>query len=173
MRNASAAITATILSIALYFALSWGFEALRVLTSATYGLDDVWRSQFVFGIGRWLGLGPGGLIKLAAFFGAIKLTVAGVCAIHVIERIRSLFRGKADSELLEAGLVLIALASIAAVAPALWSQNSDLVREHTVQLLLAGLAAALCIAERGMAAPAVAKAVVQPKDMGWFTPWRR
>ena len=54
-----------------------------MLTSPTYGLDDVWRSQFVFGIGRLFGLGPIGLIKLAAFFGTLKLAVAAICAVHI------------------------------------------------------------------------------------------
>src|SRR5262249_54553649 len=136
MRKASGAITAMILAIALYFTLFWGFDALRVLTSPTYGLEDVWRSQFVFGIGSWLHLSPNALIKLAAFFGALKLTVAGVCGVHVVERLRSLISGNADPDFLEAGLVLVVLTSLAAVGPALWSNNPDLVREETVQLLL-------------------------------------
>ena len=52
MRKVSGATVAMILGIALYFTLFWGYDALRMLTSPTYGLEDVWRSQFVFGIGR-------------------------------------------------------------------------------------------------------------------------
>jgi hypothetical protein len=40
------------------------------------------------------------------------------------------------------------LISIASVGPAAWSQSTDLMREHTFQLLFAGLAVALCIVER-------------------------
>ena len=69
----SSATVAMILAIALYFTLFWGFDALRILTSPTFGLEDVWRSQYVFGIGRVLGLAPMGLIQLAAFFGTLKL----------------------------------------------------------------------------------------------------
>jgi hypothetical protein len=54
----SGVMGALILTIAVYFALFWGFDALRVLTSPTYGLEDVWRSQVVFGIGRYAGFGP-------------------------------------------------------------------------------------------------------------------
>jgi hypothetical protein len=61
------AATSIIVLIALYFTLSWGYEALRVLTSPSYGFEDVWRSQFLFGIGRLFDLGPVGLVKLAAF----------------------------------------------------------------------------------------------------------
>jgi hypothetical protein len=61
-----------IVAIALYFALAWGYDGLRILTAPSYGLEDVWRSQFVFAIGRLFNLGPIGLIKLAAFFGALS-----------------------------------------------------------------------------------------------------
>ena len=69
MRKVSGATVAMIMAIALYFTLFWGYDALRVLTSPTYGLEDVWRSQFVFGVGRVFGLSPLGLIQLAAFCG--------------------------------------------------------------------------------------------------------
>ena len=62
------AAVAAIVAIALYFALVWGYDGLRILTSPSYGLEDVWRSQFVFAIGRLFSLGPIGLIKLAALF---------------------------------------------------------------------------------------------------------
>ena len=61
------ATVALIVAIALYFTLSWGLDGLRVLTSPNYGLEDVWRAQLVFGIGRLFGLEPIGVIKLAAF----------------------------------------------------------------------------------------------------------
>src|SRR5450759_535334 len=121
MRKVSSATVAMILGIALYFTLFWGFDALRVLTSPTYGLEDVWRSQYVFGIGRLLGLGPIGLIQLAAFFGTLKLAVAGICAVHIIDRFRSLAGGKPVSEVLEGGLILVVLITIAAAGPAVWS----------------------------------------------------
>ena len=47
MRKISTATVAIILAIALYFTLFWGYDGLRVLTSPNYGLDDVWRSQFM------------------------------------------------------------------------------------------------------------------------------
>ena len=51
MRKVSGATVAMILAIALYFTLFWGFDALRVLTSPTYGLEDVWRTQSRAGCG--------------------------------------------------------------------------------------------------------------------------
>ena len=148
MRKVSSATVAMIMAIALYFTLFWGYDALRMLTSPTYGLEDVWRSQFVFGIGRVLGLGPVGLIQLAAFFGTLKLAVAFTCAIHIADRLRSLAGGKPATEILEGGLTLVVLITIASAGPAIWSSNTELVRDLVIQLVLAGLAVALCIVER-------------------------
>ena len=154
MRKASGATVATIMGVALYFTLFWGFDALRILTSPTYGLEDVWRSQFVFGVGSMFKLAPMGLIKLAAFFGAVKLAVAIVCAIHLMDRMRSLAGGQANSDVLEDGLILVVAVSIVSVAPAIMSHNADLVREQTLQLILAALATALSILERNYRRPA-------------------
>ena len=174
MRNISTATVAIILAIALYFTLFWGYDGFSVLTSPSYGLEDVWRSQFIFRIGNLFGLGPIGLIKLAAFFGTLKLAVACICAIHIADRIRCMSKGQANSEILEAGLILVVVISIASVGPAAWSQSTDLMREHTFQLLFAGLAAALCIVERSYIRtnePANAVAVT-PKSTNWFSIWR-
>jgi hypothetical protein len=179
--RARGAIVALILAIALYyFTLFWGFDALRVLTSPTYGLDDVWRSQVVFGLGRFIGLGPEGLIKLAEVFGALKLVVAGVCAVHVLDRFRALIAGSADPAILEGGMILVVVITVASVAPALWTGNADLVREQMIQLLLAGLAAALLIIERSREAAVLetdanADDVVADVDVpsrAWIAPWR-
>jgi hypothetical protein len=145
------AAVAIIVAIALYFTLSWGSEGLRMLASPTYGLDDAWRSQFVFAIGGAAHLTPLGLVKLAAFFATLKLAVAVICAVYILDRVRSLFGGKADAEILEAGLILVVAISIAAVGPAVWSQSAELVREYTLQLVLAALAVALCVIERSAA----------------------
>ncbi|MFZ0844750.1 MAG: hypothetical protein WAM62_03090 [Pseudolabrys sp.] len=177
MRKVSGATIAMILAIALYFTLFWGFDALRVLTSPTYGLEDVWRSQYVFGIGRVFGLDPIGLMRLAAFFGAVKLVVAAICAIHIVERLRSFAGGKPVSEALEGALVLVVLIAIVSAGPAVWSHNNDLVREQLIQLALAGIATALCLIERSKRREAdeaepVAVTAVTPQGEGAFTPWR-
>ena len=67
MQKISHATMAIIVAVALYFAVIWGYDGLRILSSPSYGLEDVWRSQFIFSIGSLVGLGPIGLIKLAAF----------------------------------------------------------------------------------------------------------
>jgi hypothetical protein len=146
VQKISTATASIIVLIALYFTLSWGYEALRVLTSPSYGFEDVWRSQFLFGIGRLLDLGPIGLVKLAAFFATLKLAVACICALHLADRAR--MRRQSNSEILEAGLILIVLISIVSVGPASWAGSTDLMREHTYQLVFAALATGLCIFER-------------------------
>jgi hypothetical protein len=178
MRKLSIAAAAVILAITSYFTLFWGLDALRMLTSPSYGLDEVWRSQFVFAIGRVFALSPIGLIKLAAFLATLKLAVAIVCGAHILDRFRSLFGGQPDIEILEAGLMLVVLISIASVGPAIWSHNAELVREQTIQLVLAAVAVGLSILERrydraDAAAPASDKdaALIAPQPH-WFSPFR-
>src|SRR5512143_767384 len=128
--------------------MSWGYKALRVLTSPSYGFEDVWRSQFLFGIGRRFDLGPVGPVKLAAFFATLKLAVACICGLHIADCPRCFMRGQPNFEILEAGLMLVVLISVAPVGPASWAHSADLMREHTYQLLFAAIATGLCIYER-------------------------
>jgi len=168
---------ALILGIALYFTWTWGHEALLMLASPAYGLDDIWRSQFVFAIGSLFGFTPLGLIKFAAFLATLKLAAAAICAVHILDRLRALIGGKAETEILEAGLILIVAISIASVGPAVWSHNAELLREHTIQLLLAAVAAALVIVERSYdrnaeVAALTAAIVGPPRGAGSFRLWR-
>jgi hypothetical protein len=183
MRKASGAVVAMVLAIALYYTLFWGIDALRVLTSSSYGFDDVYGSQYVFGVGRLFRLGPEGLIRLAAFFAAMKLATAAVFAAHVADRLRCLVAGgaKPNAEILEAGLILVVALSIAAVVPALISHNLPQAQQQTIELLLAGLAAALAIIERNDATTdeepvehetAHEPKIIAPPGATWFTPWR-
>jgi hypothetical protein len=174
MRKVSIATVVLIMGITLYFSMSWGFDALRALTSPTYGLEDVWRSQYIFGIGSLLGLGPKGLIQLAAFFGAVKLAVAVICALHIIDRFYSFAIGKPVSDLLEGALILVVLITIASAGPAIWSHNPELLREQVIQLALAGLATALGMVERNYrnVGESVAATPDTPQGARWFTPWR-
>jgi hypothetical protein len=66
MQRTSIAAVAMIIAISLYFTLFWGYDAFRILASPSYGLEDVWHSQFISASGVYFG--PIGLIKLAAFF---------------------------------------------------------------------------------------------------------
>lgn len=177
MRKVSRATVAMILAIALYFTIALGFDGLRSLSSPSYGLDEVWRSQFIYALGGFFGLGPTGLIKLAAFFAAVKFIAAAACGLHVADRFRSLAGGKANSEILEGGLILVVVISILSSAPAVWSNNGAQVREQVIQLVLAALAFALCLVERSFDTPVEVEAdvsaeVALPKGPRWFSPWR-
>ncbi len=91
--------------------------------------------------------------------------------------LRSLAGGNARTEILEGGFILVVAVSIAAAGPAVWSNNTDLVREQILQLLLAALGTALCMVERSYArrinvAPADVAVAAAPQGAGWFSPWR-
>ncbi len=170
MHNRSSVAVAIIAAVALYFAVAWGVEAVSALSSPAYGLDDVWRSQVFFAIGHFFGLAPIGMVKVAAFFATLKLAAAVICAWQVVARLRALISGQADTEIFEAGLILIVLISIALVGPAVWAKNAWLVRELTIQLLLAALATWLCVLERVRRADnSVIDAVVVGRETRWFT----
>jgi hypothetical protein len=156
MRKASTATVALIVAIALYFTLTWGLEGLRALTSPNYGLDDVWRAQLVFDAARLFHLAPVGVIKLAAFLAALKVAVAAICGVHIVDRFRSFVGGTADAQILEGALIIIIVFSFISVAPAVWSGNATIVREYAIHILLACLALALCIAERNVFAMPIA-----------------
>ncbi|HXX25606.1 MAG TPA: hypothetical protein VEJ40_03005 [Pseudolabrys sp.] len=181
MRKLSTAAVAMIMAIALYFTLFWGFDALRMLTSPTYGLEDVWRSQFVFEIGRLFGLTPIGLIKLAAFFATLKLGVAIICALHIADRMKAIAGGQANGEILEGGLMLVMFITFASIGPAIWSHNAELVREQLITLLLVGVATGLGMLERSYQradksliarTSLIADNAVAPRDAQWFSPLR-
>jgi hypothetical protein len=112
------------------------------MASRTCGVRNLF-----FAIGRLFNLGPIGLIKLAAFFGALKPAIACICIIHIADRFRCMMRGHPDSKIMEAGLILVAI-SFAAIGPAFSTHTSDLMREHAVRLQIAAFAIGLCIFER-------------------------
>jgi hypothetical protein len=94
--------------------------------------------------------------------------------------------GTPANEVLETGLLIAVGICLVAVAPAIWSQNGDLVRELLVQFMLAAFAAALSIMERSgrkpteqtenaleLAIAALPSTTRVPAQSRWFTPWRR
>ena len=125
-------------------------------------------------------------LRLSAALGALKFTVAGVCAIHIADRIRCMISGTPANEVLETGLLIAVGICLVAVGPAIWSQNGDLARELLVQFMLAAFAAAISIMERSGRSPkentenalelaiaALPSTTRVPGQSRWFTPWRR
>jgi hypothetical protein len=143
MKRMSGISAAMVLAVAVYFAFTWGIDAWRVFTSPTFGLDDPLASQAVFALGRYLALAPAGLIKLGAVFGALKLTVAAVCALHVVDRLRALFGGTVNYEAAQAGFMLAVSVCVVTLLPMLIQRNPGVLRDYAVDLALAGVAAVL------------------------------
>src|SRR5688500_1228515 len=135
MRFRPNAVSLIIGSIALYFALLWGFEASRILTSPIYGLDNSAFAHVIYGIGRVLGLSPNQLLLTAAFFGAAKLAVACLFICHIFDRMSALWGRETDHESLEAALVLVVFATVVAATPALIEGASGMLRLHTLHLV--------------------------------------
>lgn len=144
MKKLSALGVATVVAIAFYFAVRWGYQATLALVSPTYGLDDALRSQAVFALGRMVHLGPVGLIQLAAAVAALKAVVAGTCLIHIFARAFGMFGVRVDHDFLESALMLVVVVTGAILVPGVLYHNPDVVRGVLVDLALAGIAIALC-----------------------------
>lgn len=147
MRRLSLVVPVIITGIALYFALGFGSDAARILFSPVYGLDNPAFARIVRDIGMLVGLGPDGLMLLALFLGTLKLAVAVICAIHILERVASLRGFKVDHEFLDAGLLLAVLLAFIASLPALLEASPILIAPHRPIFWLAGLAATLGMLE--------------------------
>lgn len=147
MRRLSVVVPVLITGVALYFALGFGADAIRILRSPAYGLDNPGFARVVYDLGHILSLGPDGLVRLAVFFGATKLAVAVICSIHVIERIGSLWGHTVDHDFLDAGLLIAIILTFIAAIPALIEVSPILLAQHRPVFWLAGLAATLGVIE--------------------------
>lgn len=148
MRWFPRAVPYLICSVAVYFALWFGLEALRIFLSPVYGLDDPAFAHIVRGIGYRVDLASAGLPKLAAFFGAVKLAIATLFAVYLVNRLCTFWREELEHEILDAGLVLVVLVTIVAAIPALFDGAVNLLAQYRLPLWLAGLAATLSMIER-------------------------
>jgi hypothetical protein len=151
MRWLPKSIPYLVVSIALYFICHFGSEAFRILNSSASGLDHAGFSNVVHGIGGRLSLDADGLIRLGAFFGAVKLSIAVLFAVYLVSRFKSLLGHEADHELVDAGVILIVTVTVIAAIPAILDGAGDVLAQHRVPLWLAGLAATISMIERVMA----------------------
>lgn len=148
MRWMPKAIPVMVAVIALDFTLVFGFESFRVLTSPVYGLDQTAFANLNYGIGRVFGFGSEGVIRLAAFFGAVYLTIAVVFTLHLATRVASLRGAPVSHDLLDAALILVVIVTIVASTPAVLQGQTDLIVQDRLPLWLVGLAATLSMIER-------------------------
>jgi hypothetical protein len=148
MRWLPTAIPILIAVIAIDFAMVFGFEAWRIFTSPVYGLDKPAFASLIYGIGRLADMKAQGLVKLAAFFGAVYLTTSLVFVLHIGSRIGALRSGRISHDLLDAGLILAVMSTLVAATPAILGGATDILVQERLPLWLVGLAATLSMIER-------------------------
>lgn len=148
MRWVPRAIPILIGIISLDFAMVFGFEAWRILMSPVAGLERAAFADLVRGIGALAGLGAGGLIDLAIFFGTVNLAIAVIFALHLASRVGSFRGGRVSHDLLDAGLILVVASTIVAATPAILHGATEIMIQERLPLWLVGLAATLSMIER-------------------------
>lgn len=148
MRGLPRAIPFLIAIIALDFALAFGLEAWRIFASPIAGLDLPSFAGMVYALGKFASLTPSGLVRLATLFGMIYLTIAVMCALHLASRIGALRGSSVDHDMLDAALILVAVATLAAATPAILQGATDILILQRLPLWLVGLAATLSMVER-------------------------
>jgi MFS family permease len=148
MRRFSVAIPVLVTGICLYFVFVFGRDAIMIFSSPIWGLENNMFARAVYDIGRLADLGPGGLVQLAAFLGALKLAVAVVFALHLADRFRPSRETEINHELLDAGSLLAVCVTFIMAMPALLESTPQFLAPHRPALWLAGLAATLSMIER-------------------------
>lgn len=141
--------------IALYFALSFGADAMRILASPVSGFENAVFARAVYGLGHLLGLGPVGFANVAAFFAALKLAVAGVFLLMVFERARCLYGFVPDHETLRTALLFLLFSAELIAVSAVLGGATRIASLTSLQFFLAGTVAALGLYERRGGAPTV------------------
>jgi|GEM_PF-1578978 len=134
--------------IALDFTLIFGFEAWRILSSPMLGLERLGFANTVYAIGKWAGLQTTQHLPLAAFFGAMSLTIAMMCGWHLMTRIAALRGHRISHDMLDAGLIIIVIATLVAATPSILNGATEVLIHERLPLWLVGLAATLSMIER-------------------------
>lgn len=148
MRRFSYSIPFLAVGICLYFVYVLARDAVLIFSSSIYGLENAAFARAVYDLGGLADLGPDGIVRLAAFLGAIKCAAAIVLALHIADRVRGTFGHEINHELLDAGVMLAVISTFLSAAPALLEATPQFLNEHRPALWLAGLAATLSMIER-------------------------
>lgn len=160
-----------LIAIATILTLSLGAEAAAIFTSPVYGLDEIGRSQLFYCLGLYLDLSRTGVLMLAAFLGGLKLAVAALCGLHLVQRL--LVSGNVDSaEMFKGGLVALLAVCLALLGPVLWLRIDALAYDMGGQAALAVLALALLASERRTAPVKADEVMMSPDRAGAYSPWR-
>ena len=119
MRRFSVAIPFLVTGVCLYFVVAFGREALDDLHVSDLGPGEQrFRAQRCTASDGSPVSGPTGLVQLAAFFGALKLAVAIVFALHLIDRFQPYREGEINHELLDAAALLAVCTTFIMAMPA-------------------------------------------------------
>jgi hypothetical protein len=87
-------------------------------------------------------------LPLAAFFGVMSLAIAIMCGWHLATRIAAWRGHRVSHDMLDAGLILIVVATLCAATPAMLSGTTEILIHERLPLWLVGLAATLSMVER-------------------------
>lgn len=177
MRSAYAVVS---VAIAGYFATSWGLDALRIVSSPLYGLEQIKRSESIFAVARLTGFDPTASIAVAASLGAFDLATAAILVVYLLERLAGEQWLNAAHQTLEAALILVAAQSVTALVAGLPRLDGGSIRLSAIHLALVGIAVLLAVIERRAAANEAAAADAaeaparsapswhDPSADGWF-----
>lgn len=135
--------------ISVYFALVWGNDAVRALTSPFHGFEDPSHATAASYFRNLFDLTLDGLIRTAQVLAGIKLMVAVACVAYLIDFSRALvMRREPNRETLDWVLLFASLAIMLWAWPALGSGEPGLVRLHATQFLLLTGAMVVIVFER-------------------------
>lgn len=148
MRWLPKAIPILIGIVVLDFALAFGLEAVRILTSPISGLDQATFARTVYGLGSIGQLGPDGFIKLGGMFGGVYLTISILCGVYLASRIHALFGGRAAHDLLDATLILMVVVTLLAATPAILQGATEILMLQRLPTWMVALVAILSMVER-------------------------
>jgi hypothetical protein len=150
--------------VSSYFALVWGTDAVRALTSPFSGFELPAHAAAAAYFRALFDLNLDGLIRTANVLAGIKLVIAVGFLAYLIEFFRAIaMRREPNRETLDTVLAITAVAIMLWAWPALASGSGALIRIHATQFLMLTGAMIVLLVERHMdeqaAAPQAAAAV--------------
>ena len=135
--------------VSLYFALVWGGDGLRALTSPYNGFEDRLHATAAIYFRQLFDFGLDGLIRTANVLAGIKFVIAVAFVAYLIDFTRALImRREPNRETLDVVLLLASAALMLWAWPALGAGDGGLIRVHATQFLLLTGAMIVILVER-------------------------
>jgi hypothetical protein len=143
--------------VALYFALIWGGDGLRALTSPFHGFEDPLHATAAVYYRYLFNFGLDGLIRTANVLASVKFVIAVAFVAYLIDFSRALIiRREPNRETLDLVLLFASAALMLWAWPACGSGNTALIRLQATQFLLLTGAMIVILVERHLEERAVA-----------------